>query len=71
MALASIALALAAGCTPATGPGTAAPSVGRVTAATAPAGSGSVPVARSPARPMARSLPVRLRIPSIGVDTST
>lgn len=68
LALASAALALVAGCTAATG--TAAPSgaPATVTATAAPRSSGG-PAARH-ARPMARSLPVRLRIPSIGVDTA-
>ena len=75
LALASAAVALVCGCTPTTG--AAVPSDGGSATASSPAagsggvtGTGGAAPAATAARPMPRSLPARLRIPSLGVDTS-
>lgn len=73
VALASAALALVAGCSAATGSGTGSPpDATRTSAVTATAspGHGTGTATPSRIRPLARSVPVRLRIPSIGVDTA-
>lgn len=71
-ALAAVAVALVCGCSATTG--AQVPSDGGSVTAVSPAAGSHAPapsgVAPAAARPMSRSLPERLRIPSIGVDTS-